>query len=151
MWKPHPRFLPIAVCILLSGCQGSHASPTPSGYAGEWSGTTSQSMPIAFTISPAEKVTAITVGHNFNGCFGHQTFSNLNLDTAPNVTCIPGPCPPGVSSYRSFGYGSREAGAPSTSVNGLLLSTTRAEGTVGFRDFPGCGSAIGTAWTATKR
>ena len=52
------------------------------------------------------------VGYNFNSCSGTQTFSNLNVPTAPDVTCIPGPCPGATASYRAFAYsgGSRGTG-----------------------------------------
>lgn len=125
--------------------------PAPAGLAGQWSGTTAQGVAIAFTVSSEESVTAITVGHRFNGCSGTQTFSNLSLETAPSVTCIPGPCSPGLSSFRSFGYTSGRSEAPLTVVNGVFLSSTTAEGSAGFRDVPGCGSAIGVAWTASRR
>src|SRR5438552_11875672 len=93
------------VCAVAAACYGP-TTATPTGYAGEWAGTTAQGRPIAFMISPSEAVTSITVGHDFNGCSGSQTFSGLNLNIAPNVQCIPGPCPPSVSSYRGFGYAS---------------------------------------------
>ena len=154
MHNPGGRvLLALALSALAVACQDGPTTPGPAGYAGQWSGTTSQGRPIAFTISADEKVTAITVGHNFNGCVGSETFPNLNLDIAPDVQCIPGPCPPDITSYRAFNYSSatRTLGAPSTSLNGLFLSMTRAEGLVAFRDFPGCGSAISNPWTATKR
>ena len=144
-----PRVLAIVLGVVVSGC-GSTA-PTPVGYAGQWSGTTSQGRPIAFTVSADEKVTSITVEHSFNGCSGSQTFSNLNLETAPNVTCIPGPCPPSLSSYRAFNYSTDRSDGPSTTVNGLFLSTATAQGAVGFSNFPGCGTAFGIGWTATRR
>ena len=140
-----------ALFALACACQ-SPAVPTAPSYAGEWSGTTAQGKPITFTISPDEVVTTITIGHDFNGCAGSETFSNLSLKTAPNVVCIPGPCPASVTSYRGFGYGTgNPLEGPATDVNALLLSTTRAEGTVNFRIFPGCGSAIGVAWSAIRR
>jgi len=95
-------------------------------------------------------VTAISVGYSFNGCSGVQTFSNLNLETAPAVTCIPGPCPNTVSSYRAFSYSAGSIDGPFTTVNGLFTLLTRAEGQVAFRDYPGCGTAVGIGWTATK-
>ena len=143
--------LAFGVCAFISACGSSNTTPTPAGYAGLWNGTTSQGAAISFSVSSDEKVTAITLGHNFNGCSGVETFSNLNLDTAPNVTCIPGPCSPGLLSYRAFGYSSGPREGPATSVNAVFLSTTRAEGSAGFRDYPGCGTAIGVGWLATKR
>jgi hypothetical protein len=106
---------------------------------------------MTFTVSPDQKVSAITVGYSFNGCSGLQTFSNLNLETAPMVTCIPGPCPTTVSSYRAFSYSTRSIDGPSFTVNGLFTLATRAEGQVAFKDYPGCGTAAGIGWTATKR
>lgn len=145
-----PRFSVIAWCALASACQ-SATIPTPTGYAGQWSGTTAQGRPIAFTVSPDEAVTTITLGLDFNGCSGSQTFPGLSLNIAPRVTCIPGPCPPSVSSYRAFGYTSGDPiEGPSTDVNGVFLSSTRADGSVNFRNYPGCGNAIGVAWTATR-
>ena len=150
MTAPRLAFL-VALSLGAAGCNGP-TDPSDAGYTGQWSGTTAQGKPISFTISSAEAVTAITLGHEFNGCSGTQTFSSLTLGIAPNVQCIPGPCPSSVTSYRAFGYttGDRLEG-PSTDINGLFHSTIRAEGTVNFRLFPGCGSAIGVAWTATKR
>lgn len=141
----------IALCALAGAC-GSSTAPTSARYAGEWSGTTAQGRPIAFTISSAEAVTTITLGHDFSGCSGSQTFSNLSLNIAPDVVCIPGPCPTPVSSYRAFHYtsGNRIDG-PSTDINGLFVSPERAEGTVNFRSYPVCGSAIGVTWSATRR
>jgi hypothetical protein len=146
------RFPGIVLCVLAWSCQ-SPTSPAPAnGYAGQWSGTTVQGRPIAFTISPDELVTTITLGHDFNGCSGSQTFSNLSLKIAPQVECIPGPCPASLLSYRAFGYGSgNRIDGPSTSVNALFLSTARAEGTVNLRGFPGCGDAIGVSWSANRR
>jgi hypothetical protein len=148
---PVPRFLMIAACALAVACDNP-AGPADTSYAGQWSGTTAQGRPIDFTISTADAVTAITVGHAFNGCSGSETFSNLSIDIAPRVQCIPGPCPPSVTSFRSFGYsaGDRIEG-PSTSVNAVFGSPVSAGGTVNFRGFPGCGDAIGVAWSAVKR
>ncbi len=80
-----------------------------------------------------------------------QTFSNLNLETAPMVTCIPGPCSNTLSSYRAFSYSAGSIDGPLTTVNGLFPLTTSAEGQVAFRNYPGCGTAVGIGWTATKR
>jgi hypothetical protein len=149
--KPVPRFVTIVWCVVISACGRGPTTPSGSSYDGQWSGTTSQGRPIAFTVSSDQKVTAITVGYSFNGCSGLQTFSDLNLDTAPNVTCIPGPCSPGVSSFRAFSYSAGSIDGPLTVVNGGFPSTSRAEGVVGFTNYPGCGTALGVGWTATRR
>jgi hypothetical protein len=141
----------LALGLYGAGCSTPN-DPSGASYAGEWSGTTAQGKAISFTISTAETVTAITLGHEFNGCTGSQTFSSLNIGIAPNVQCIPGPCSPSVTSYRAFGYSTGNSSeGPATSLNGLFQSTVRAEGTASFREYPGCGSAIGVPWTATRR
>jgi hypothetical protein len=145
-----------ALASTLSGACGGPASPSATNQSlaiGEWSGTTSQGMPIAFSVSQDEKVTTLTLGYRFNSCSGTQTFSNLSLPTAPDVTCVPGPCPTTVSSYRAFSFvdGSRLNGQPNTSVNGLFLPGNRAEGQAGFNDYAGCGTAAGVTWTAFRR
>jgi hypothetical protein len=149
MSKPGPRFVTIACCALMNAC--GPTTPSSPALDGQWSGTTSQGTPITFTVSSDQKMTAITVGYRFNGCSGEQTFSNLNLETAPMVTCIPGPCSNTLSSYRAFSYSAGSIDGPFTTVNGLFTVTNRAEGQVAFRDYPGCGTAVGIGWTATKR
>jgi hypothetical protein len=146
--------LAVLVCIsatlLLgsSGCGGSTANnPTTPGedarYDGQWKGTTSQGRPITFTVSSAQKVTAITVGYSFNGCSGVNTFPNLNLDigVTPNPATSLGP---------GFGFGSGSPdGSNYTQVYGSFRSNTTASGTVIFGGYPGCGNA-GGIWTATR-
>lgn len=143
----------VTSATLLSACNGpTRPSTAAPALIGQWSGTTSQGMPIAFSVSSDEKVTTITVGYSFNGCSGSQTFSGLDLRTAPDVTCIPGPCSGAISSYRAFGYSSSGSIEGSrTSVNGLFLSANQAEGQAGFVNYPGCGTASGVGWTATRR
>ena len=127
--------------------------PTSSGYAGLWSGTTAQGTPVTFTISTEENVTTISVAHNFNGCSGSQTFSNLSVPIAPQIICVPGPCSPSQQAYRQLGYSSGgSADGPMFGIVGLFVPfTNRVEGTVNFRNYPGCGSAIGVPWSATRR
>jgi hypothetical protein len=149
MSKPGAHIVTIACCTWMSAC--SPTTPSSAALDGQWSGRTSQGTPITFTVSADQKVTAITIGYSFNGCSGVQTFSDLNLETAPTVTCIPGPCANTIASYRAFSYSAgRSSGGPVTTVNGLFASPSRAEGQVAFRDYPGCGTAVGIGWTATK-
>ena len=141
--------------VLVSACGSGSGTTSPSASSlsvGQWSGTTAQGASIAFTVSSDEALTTLAVGYTFNGCSGTQTFVDLNVPTAPNVTCVPGPCSGTISTYRSLAYssGSRETG-PSTTVNGLFLPGGRAQGLVSFRDYPGCGTATGVEWTATRR
>jgi hypothetical protein len=144
----------LTVCVAAGSCSSPSgpSSPSSGGYAGQWSGSTAQGRPITFTIGPNDAVTAITVGHEFSSCSGSQTFSGLNVSIVPQVDCIPGPCPPSLTSFRQFAY---DAGnpltGPSTSLRGLFMSTSRAEGSIAFRDFPGCGTVLGVTWTASRR
>ena len=139
--------------VLTSACSRAPTSPSSSSLSvGQWNGTTAQGTSITFTVSSDETLTTIAVGYSFNGCSGTQTFSNLNVPTAPNVTCIPGPCSGTLSTYRAFAYSSGAVGTgPSTTLNGLFLPGNQAQGQVSFRDFPGCGTAAGVEWIATRR
>jgi hypothetical protein len=141
----------IALFALAGGCSNP-SGPSSNSYAGQWSGTTAQGKAVTFTISGEEKVTTITLGYEFSGCSGTQTFSNLSLSIAPQVECIPGPCPAAVTSYRAFGYSSgNPIEGPSTDFNAVFMSSGSVQGQVNFRAFPGCGSAVGVSWSATKR
>lgn len=73
--------------VLASACsrQLLPLAGTPSLSVGDWSGTTSQGMPITFVVSPDETLTAISVGYNFNGCAGYHTVSNLKV---ANADCL---------------------------------------------------------------
>jgi hypothetical protein len=143
----------LGAAVLTAACARTPGAPSSTTRTeGQWSGTTAQGAAISFVVSSDEVLTSLSIGHNFNGCSGTQVFSNLNVRTAPNVTCIPGPCPSSVTSYRAFGYseGTPPTG-PSTTVNGLFLPGDRAEGVISFRDFPGCGTAASVPWAATRR
>jgi hypothetical protein len=113
---------------------------------------TAQGAAITFSVSSDEILTTISVGYNFNGCSGTQVFSDLSVPTAPNVTCIPGPCSGTISSYRAFAYSNGTFGSgPGTTLNGLFLPGGRAQGLVTFQDYPGCGTAASVEWAATRR
>ena len=146
------RLLLVALIAAVGWACHNPASPVVAGYGGQWAGTTAQGSAVAFTITAEELLTTISVGHDFNGCSGAETFSNLNISIKPTVVCIPGPCSADIESYRDFGYSSgNPVESASVDINGLFLSTARAAGTVNFRNYPNCGTAIGVAWTATKR
>jgi hypothetical protein len=121
---------------------------------GEWEGTTSQGKRIAFTVSQDEKVTSISLGYDFNGCSGTRTFLELDVPTAPDLTCISGPCSPAAASYRAFGVSDAAGGGaglyPYTQVNGVFLPGNQARGQAVFAGYPDCGSAT-VQWTATRR
>ena len=144
----------LLACAVTGACSDSTEPSVvlPAGIAGEWSGTTSQGMGIAFTVSADERVTAITIGHRFNGCEGLQAFPNLDLSTVREVICVPGPCSPSETASRSFGFASdRRQGPPNTSVFGIFLPGNQAQGQANFSEFAGCGSAIGVGWSAKRR
>ncbi len=104
--------------VLASACNSGPPTPSASSLsAGQWSGTTVQGASISFSVSSDEALTTIAVGYTFNGCSGTQTFADLNVPTAPNVTCIPGPW---------FRFGTILAVAPLMGWNGQRRATERA-------------------------
>jgi hypothetical protein len=146
-------------CVSLAGCglirPRAVIAPLSVGQSlsvGEWSGTTSQGTPIRFTVSPTESVVAISVEYNFNGCSGTHTADDVSVPTTPDLHCIPGPCSGTLASYRAFAYSvGSDPGEPRMQINGIFLPGGRAQGQIGFFDYPACGSATGVTWTATRR
>ena len=119
---------------------------------GQWSGTTAQGASIAFMVSSDEALRTLSVGYKFNGCSGTQAFTDLNVPTAPEVHCSPGPCSGTELTYRALSFQSGSPGdGPATNVTGVFLPGGRAQGLATFRDYPGCGTAGGVEWTATRR
>lgn len=143
----------VAVGVLTAtACSPTKPSSPTSLSVGKWSGTTTQGATIAFEVTSSETLVELTIGHNFNGCSGTQTFSNLSVPTEPNVVCIPGPCSGSISAYRQFAYvNGNVRGSPSTVVNGVFFPGGSAQGQASFLDFAGCGTAAGVQWSATRR
>jgi hypothetical protein len=142
----------VAMAVVAATACSSPSQPSSAGYAGQWSGRTAQGKAITFTVSPDERVTAITVGHEFNGCSSEETFANLSIGIAPDLVCIPGPCPASAAGFRSFSHSAGDfLAGRSTTINGLFTSSSSAEGSIAFRNFGSCGTVIGVAWTATRR
>jgi hypothetical protein len=144
-----------ALAVAAAACHRPLLPPSPFGTSslsvGEWSGTTSQGMPIALTVDTSDLLTAITLGYDFNGCSGTHVFEDLAVRTAPDVMCFPGPCPPRAGSTRAFGFADGTiAGGPYTQINGVFLPRDQARGQIVFRDYPGCGNAT-VEWSASRR
>lgn len=137
--------------VLGAACGGFPTSPSTFSFsAGEWSGTTAQGRPISFEVSSTEILTKLSVSFSFNGCAGVKTFTNLNVSTVSTVGCLDGSCP--SSPLRKFDFsdeGSASSGV--TRVNAQFRPGGQAFGIVDFRDYPGCGSALGVSWTATRK
>jgi hypothetical protein len=146
--KPAPFVLAIA-CAFAYACGESATAPSAApGYDGQWSGTTSQGRPIAFTVS-SNHVTAVTVGYSFASCSGSKTFSNVNVEIVDRSGPGPGGQPtPNISP--GFAYGSGAPDGSSVQIQGFFRSNTTADGVVVFAEYPGCGDGFGF-WTATKR
>jgi hypothetical protein len=125
---------------VLVGCACAPSRPTPLDFSGEWAGTTSQARPIAFTVSPDLRITAVTVDYSFNGCAGSLTIpSNVALlNTAATADAVVSYAPNGPT------------GPSRTTVHFLFPSIASASGTLEFMDYSTCGSSNAT-WTANKR
>ena len=133
----------LGTSLTCGSSSSSQPAPTPPGYYGQWSGTTSQGRTIAFTVAGANQVTEITIGYTFNGCSGTNTFPNLSLDIT-----MPPNLPAGASPGFGFGSGPSDS-ANSTQVLGTFTSSATATGSMVFTAFTGCGSSAGT-WSATR-
>ena len=150
MHQAIPGLLAGLVVVLANGCSSSPPAPTLPSYAGTWHGQTLHQAPIGFTVSADDEVTSITIGHDFNGCIGSETFSNLHVAT-DWITCIPGPCPASIGRQRTFIFSVGPTEGPRTMISGVLSSSTSASGQVSFQNFPGCGTINGIPWAASRQ
>ena len=148
MSQPRLMFFVAAVCLAACGCGATSSTAPDSSYTGEWTGTTSQGVPISFGVSAEQTVTFITVGYRFGGCDGSNTFSNLSL--AIGQSPFPPRQPtPGNAAVFGYGSGSPES-ANYTQVQGSFTSGQTSSGSLTFLNFSNCGNAV-ASWTATKR
>jgi hypothetical protein len=125
---------------VLIGCACAPSRPTPLDFSGAWAGTTSQGLPITFTVSPDLRVTALTVDYSFGGCSSSLTLSPDAALTNTSATAAT------VVDYAPNG----PTGPSRTVVHFLFPSISSANGTVEFHDYPACGSSNAN-WTASKR
>jgi hypothetical protein len=152
-----------ALCAFMAACGAN--SPTPSSsptqtfassYDGQWSGTTSQGMQIAFSVVN-QRVTAITFGYVFEGCSGVKTLSDLNLLILFSPNSI---APAGrlafVYVYPPVGQSDPSGGSNFTDLIGSFASSATATGRVVFGGYS-CGtpevgliSLGGFTWTAVR-
>lgn len=146
----------LLVVLVAAGCSGSPVAPSPAatslpapspagvprptGFAGEWSGTTLTGERIAFTVSAEQKVTAITIEYRFGGCSGTRTFTGLTVEIL-----TPAGTPP-MFQHRVSDADSRNLIA----VDGAFDSSEQVTGLTGFNDFMTCGSSL-SLWRASRR
>ena len=138
----------MALCCVVTACgDGDHPTgPSASaGIDGQWSGTTAQGTPIAFTVS-GNRVVAVTVGYSFGGCSGSRAFSDVNAEIV-DLRNSPGVPPTGPPYYFGTLLGPYSE-SDNTMIQGFLSLDKTANGFIGFT-YP-CGSAL-ALWTATKR
>jgi len=142
--------------IAISGSAGcgpvSPAEPSAGpDYAGMWTGPTSQGGTITFAVSSEQKVVAIGVDYNLNGCSGTAVLSGLSLEVSRPELAPGSPNAGGPFDNPSFGTGTHGLTLPNfLGVSGSFTSGDSARGVLTLRQYGGCGSGTAT-WTATKR
>ena len=139
----------VGMCGTTACSDGSVTAPDglERTYTGGWTGATSQGTTITFSVSAANIVTSITIGHDFHGCRDTQTFSGLSVGIGESG--LPGRLP--TPSSPGFGFGSGSPEAPNfVQVTGQFISSDAANGTVTFLNFEECGNTV-AHWHATKR
>jgi hypothetical protein len=139
----------IVVCLSGSACGGKDSPTAPSGSGGlngQWSGTTLQGSPFAFTVS-SNRVTSVSVSYTFGSCSGSRTFSDVNAEIV-DLRSAPTPPPPGASYYFATLLGSYSE-TDNTQIQGFFTSDRAANGIV-LLVRPGCGESL-VLWNATKR
>ncbi len=131
----------VLVAALASACGSMSPAAPDSAYKGNWSGTTSHGMALAFTVSADQKITSITVGYSFNGCTGSKTFSGLLVPIAVRQD----------TGHAGFEFQSGPLDqANFTGVSGTFDSTTSAAGLTAFGNYDGCANGL-ASWSATRQ
>ncbi len=146
--RPRQVVVLIAVVILIcaqTGCGGG-TGPSPVGYAGEWTGTTSSGTPVQFSVSATETVTSITLVYRFSTeCSGTLTYTGLAL---PIHTSNPPGLP--TSDQLGFAYSTTNGASGTLIVGGFSSDRRSASGRFALVDFGACDTVVGT-WSATRR
>ena len=145
----------LAVIAISGSAACDPASPAqPSArldYAGRWTGPTSQGGTITFAVSSEQKVVAIGVDYNLNGCSGTAVLSGLSLEVSRPELAPGSPNAGGPFDNPSFGTGTHGLAQPNfVGVAGSFTSRETAMGVLTLHEYGGCGSGTAT-WTATKR
>jgi hypothetical protein len=147
MWSRAARWLGvlIAICAPVACGGGGGIAPSPVGYAGEWTGTTSNGPPIRFSVSAADTVTSITLVYSFSAdCSGTLTYTDLAVPIRTSN-------PPGLPASDQLGFGY----STTNGVNGTLIAggfspdRRSASGQFALVHFGACDTVVGT-WTAQR-
>lgn len=128
---------------ILIGCAcapAAPARPTPLDFSGEWTGSTSQTRPIAFTVSPDLRITSVALDFSFSGCAG-------SLSLPADVTLLNAT---GTAAAAFTHAPNGPTGSNRTTIHFLFPSIASALGTIEFSDYAGCGNATAT-FNASKR
>ena len=152
MWKKSRLLVVIAVSVSAACGSGSPFEPsTRPDYGGMWKGPTSRGGTIAFAVSSEQRVLAIRVDYDLNGCSGTAVLSGLSLEVSRPRLAPGSPNTGGPFDNPSFGTGTQGLEQPnSLVVSGSFTSGDTATGVLTLRHLGGCGSGV-ASWTATKR
>ena len=134
------------ICVHV-GCNNATApTPLPTGYAGEWTGTTLQGTPVQFTVA-ADSVTSFILTYNFSAdCSG--TLTNTNLAVPIRKQDPPGPPP---FDQPGFAFGTNNVTSASA-INGHFSPDRRsAAGQFVLVKYGACGPTVLSTWSATRR
>lgn len=147
------RFI-LAASIAISAqvaCSNSPSAPTsvPTGFVGEWTGTTQHGTPIRLSISAADEVTSITLTYNVSAsCSGTLTYTGIAVPIRKQDP--PGPPP---FDQPGFTYGRLSDDLATAAAVGGHFSADRqsASGQFVLSRYSGCGDAVLGTWDARRR
>ncbi len=116
-------------------CKKENESSAAPNYDGTWTGTTSQSKALSFTVS-GNKITSITIAYSLSGnCSPNPTGATVTLNSGNSIS---------GNSFTITG---------GTAVSGAFSSANAASGSFSINftgNPPGCSSTASGTWTATK-
>jgi hypothetical protein len=152
MWKTSRLLAVITIPASVACGPASPAQPSARpDYAGTWTGPTSQGGRITFAVSSEQRVVAIGVEYNLNGCSGTAVLSGLALEVSRPQLAPGSPNAGGPFDNPSFGTGTHGLTQPNfLGVSGSFVSDDTARGVLTLREYGGCGSGTAT-WSAARR
>lgn len=139
MRSTRARWVGMWLFVCAAACS-SPTEPVPPGYAGEWSGTTSQDRSLSFSVS-GDQVTSFTLAFN-----SPPTCSGTETLTGPKPIILREDNQQGFAMGKTgedFGWG--------IALYGVFSEDRRsASGEIQLVQYPGCGT-LNIKWTAKRR
>jgi hypothetical protein len=150
MSLPHVLHLVAVIVVVLNvGCN-SATKPSglpPSGYAGEWAGTTTDGTSVQFSVSTADNVTEFTLTYRISAtCSGTLRYADLTAQIHLQVP--PGPPP---FDQPGFAFSTKDATSGTAVAGHFSPDRLSSSGQFILANYGACGEGVIGNWSARRR